>query len=85
MRVALLACVVFATARLSPLEGWNFDDQHLPSPGEIREVRGRCDWVEGRSGRNVADGVAADLLASPFWGMELTDTDLAELDDVSAG
>lgn len=44
-----------------------FHDQKLPSTSDLVAVTGACDWGK------------QDLLNSPYWGLELTENDLAEL------
>ena len=46
----------------------SFNELHSPAFDELRTIEGPSDWGE------------ADLLASAFWGMQLTEADLLELD-----
>jgi len=47
----------------------NFNDSCLPSVDDVRPITGACEWTPD------------ELLKSPYWGLELTPTDLAELKD----
>jgi hypothetical protein len=44
-----------------------FNDEKLPAPTDLHLVTGPCDWSR------------EDLLQSPYWGIELSDTDLQEI------
>lgn len=53
--------------RLPADESTNYNDMSLPKAEDLRPISGLCDWDE------------KDLVSSPFWGMKLTQSDLAEL------
>ncbi|KAL7577557.1 hypothetical protein ACA910_015087 [Epithemia clementina (nom. ined.)] len=51
---------------------FSFNDLNLPSVGDIKPITGKFDWSKD------------DLLESPFWGLELTESDLQEIKDALA-
>ena len=60
------------SASAKTFDALSFTDLNPPKPEELVKVSGSCDWSKD------------DLLESPYWGLELSDSDLEEIKDALA-